>query len=958
MAQDFLPENLSRFNSNISQAKNMQERQKEIIKEVLAGEVEIGKQRIAYLNSFFDTYFTKLDQVARKCDELSDAFQIIANANKNGKPITIEYKHTDNRTGGNDGNPPKKNTNSKNSGYSSNFDGDMEALGDGEEQVKKKEEQIKRIQNFLEGLTADQHKELQKDADFQKEHADRITAYKIAQQKRVFNKGKEYADALSELEYEKSRDTEDRVLELRLQKRQELATAEIARQKTESSLAASIAYETNFTGEVAEAKAKLDEIKREEELRKALGEKRAAYIAKAEAEAKRKNNGVLSKEAAKDILLRANREYALSKDNLAKLGKEREKLAAAEAKLAERDNINKNLNVLYTSNNFEDRKKALDELTRDANGKLDAEKTASALVNAIGNLATKLENKMNSIAGYQSFIDTRLQGSSNKTYMGSYWGQLTKDMMSVGAITPYYKQEKFAENIKRLVDSGIAFDLKQRAFLMTIQEKIADTFDAADGTLLRLIRIQQEDSTAGRLGMESSLNTFLNSMYENTEYLKGVAAGVRSSLEEMEALMSGIGGAEIEYQVQKWMGSLYSVGMSQAAVNSIATAFGQIASGQIEGLTGGGAGNLIIMAANNAGLSIADMLTSGLDASNTNKLLQATVNYLAEIADSSAENRVVQQQLANVFGVKASDLRAATNLASSVSTISGNNLTYDNMLGQLMAMAGTMHKRTSMGEMMSNVWENGQYTLASSMANNPVSFLIYKMASLLDATTGGIALPFVNIMGHGVDLNTTVADLMRVAAMGTGILGSLGSMIQGLGNSFSGRAMLDQMGIRSGSGLAVTPRGSGIISGAMSLDGGVKTSGSGYIGNAASSDIKNTTIQQAEDTKKSLMVEAQEDMEKTQVDEINATVLKIYKLLDDVVNGSSTLRVRVDSYGLVNAGNHGGRNSYLAGPAGLAGQSANLAAQSGYIGNAPSAGGGMSQFFSGAVDIGNWVLSS
>jgi hypothetical protein len=531
-------------------------------------------------------------------------------------------------------------------------------------------------------------------------------------------------------------------------------------------------------------------------------------------------------------------------------------------------------------------------------------------------------------------------------------------MMSVGAITPYYQQKDFANNIKSLVDAGIAFDLKQRAFLMTIHNKIATTFDAADGTLLRLIRIQQEDSTAGRLGMEAALNSFLNSMYENTEYLKTVASGVRDSLQEMEALMSGAGGAEVEFEVQKWLGSLYSVGMSQSAVSGIANAFGQITAGQIEGLTGGGAGNLIIMAANDAGLSIADMLIKGLNASDTNKLLNATVSYLAEIAESSADNRVVQQQLANVFGVKASDLRAATNLTSknSLADISGYSYGYDNMVAKLISMASTMGQRTSMGEKMTNIWENAKFTLASSMANNPVSYFIYKMATLLDNVAGGIALPFVNIMGHGVDLNTTVSDLMRVGAMGTGILGSLGSMVGGLGRSFSGRAMLSQMGIESGAGLMITPRGNVSPSLMYNYDTVGSTSASGYAGNASASDIKNTTLQHAEDEKKSLMVEAQEEMEKTPVDEINATVFKIYKLLDDVVNGSSTLRVRVERYGLVDGGDHGNRTSFLAGPAGLASYSAGVAAANGYMNNAAVDSG--NQFFGGSVNVGNWLLTT
>ncbi len=253
-----------------------------------------------------------------------------------------------------------------------------------------------------------------------------------------------------------------------------------------------------------------------------------------------------------------------------------------------------------------------------------------------------------------------------------------------------------------MVEKGIAFNVDQRAFLATISEKIATTFNAADGTLLRLIRIQQQDTTAGRLGMESALTSFLNNMYETTEYMTDAAASVRSSLEEMSALSGAAMATEVEYQMQKWMGSLYSVGMSQSSVNAISQAFGQLASGDIAGLNGG-AGNLLVMAANAAGISIADILNQGLDAGNTNALMQAMVNYMGVIGNQSANSRVVQQQLANVYGIKASDLKAAGNLAKSTGSISKANMSYGNMMSQLNSMAGSMYKRTSIGEMMSNI---------------------------------------------------------------------------------------------------------------------------------------------------------------------------------------------------------------------------------------------------------------
>jgi hypothetical protein len=412
------------------------------------------------------------------------------------------------------------------------------------------------------------------------------------------------------------------------------------------------------------------------------------------------------------------------------------------------------------------------------------------------------------------------------------------------------------------------------------------------------------------------------------------------------------------------MGSLYSVAMPQEAVNSIANAFGQIAAGQIEGLTGGGAGNLIVMAANDAGISIAVMLTNGIDSEKTNNLLEATVNYLAEIAEASKDSRVVQQQLADVFGVKASDLRAAVNLSTSMGSISSNALTYGDMLTQLQAMAGTMYARSSIGEMMTNILDNSTYSIASSMASNPVSYLIYKMAKGLDDAVGGIDLPFLNVMGFGVDLNTTVSDLMRVAAVGTGLLGSLGPMISGLASSFSGQSMLRTMGISSGSGLQVTPRGSGdgLIGAGAAGGGASSTSSSGYVGNASGNDVKNSTIQESEDSKKQQMIEAKEEAEENQVDVLNETVIKIYELLDDVAHGKGCFTVKVEGYGLTKTSNT--QNGAMAGLDGLANtgvSGSSLGSGLGVTGgnnnsSVTNSGGLNGTGVGGRLDTGGWVL--
>ena len=660
--------------------------------------------------------------------------------------------------------------------------------------------------------------------------------------------------------------------------------------KLEESIAWNSAHRKELL-EQEEQKARLGYLREYQELQADEYSKLTENMSAAEFEALRAETAATEKAIAARSKANAafDKAFAIQKSKGDKDEKKQLIDAIVKERAAEKDWSNSNKKFQMTDDMSEEERQATQKRRENA---VKAEMAMNAAMNAMANLAQQLMNQADRVGEKQAVIDTRLQGSTvNDKNLGSYWKQLARDMNKLGAVNPFFKQEDFANNIEALVNRGISFDIKQRAFLMTIQEKIANTFDVADGTLLRLIRIQQQDTTAGRLGMESALNSFLNSMYETSEYLTDVAASVRGSLEEMQALMEGTAGTELEFQVQKWMGSLYSVGMSQEAVQSIAQTFGQIASGDVSGLTGNGTGNLLIMAANEAGKSIADILQDGLDAKETNELMQAMVNYLAEIAETSSDSRVVQQQLANVYGMKASDLRAATNLASSIKEVSKQDLTYGGMIGQLEDMAKSMILRTSTGEMLSNIWGNVQYTMATQMSNDPVLYLLPKVATLLEDYAGGIDLPFLNVMGFGVDLNTSVAQLMNVAAMSGSILGALGPMMSGLAN-LSTSNLLRSAGIDTkNSKVPVIARGT--VSSLQNI-GGQGLSESGHVGNASGDDVKNATLQDAEDSKKKQMVEAKEEESSDDVViRSQQAVIDIYNLLEEVAHGSQSLRVKV-----------------------------------------------------------------
>lgn len=986
-------EDISRLERTISEAKDLTARQEEILEKVLAGEKKIGELRITYLKKYLDAYSKSLDAtISRKTSDLEDLFLILdRKATQSFLAATSEIEKAKKNSGGgrkppnsgNGGNTPPPSGGNTPPPSGSNKDVAVNQKVSDENKNKLAEITYDDLKNkadqwakFFQQNEEARRNIIESEQAYLEAIEERRQSNREAQLKNHANKIKEIEESIMDLEilrHQEENDLQEQVTEYRLSQIQKVTSAEIAAQSLINNIGTELAYANGETlsygkngleiNEAGEARAREAEAKDKLKQAKIFEDNINKYRARKELEARRKNNGILSKEDATKIEKELAKRFTLEKLNDKKRIEARLKLETEQARKAEREELSKGVGALTKKgSSFNERKQAWQELTHDESGEKDTEKAVSAALVAVSDLATQLESQIDEIAKYKGAVDTRLQGSSNQRSSGSYWDQLVKDMTSVGAINPYFKQENFANNIKDLVNKGIAFDLKQRAFLMTIQDKIATTFDVADGTLLRLIRIQQEDSTAGRLGMESALNSYLNNMYETSEYLSTVADNVRGSLEEMQSLMQGAEATEVEYQVQKWLGSLYSVGMSQNAVQNISDTLGKIASGQIEGLTGSGASNLLIMAANDAGLSIADILTDGIDASDTNKLLQASVNYLAELADSAKDNKVVQQQLADVFGVKASDLRAATNLVlpGTANSIYGNSLTYGNMLSQLSAMAGSMGNRTSMAEMMTNFWENGKYTLAGSMASNPVSYFIYKMATVLDEAAGGIDLPFINVMGFGVDLNTTVSDLMRLAAVGGGILGSLGPIISGLGSSFSGQAMLNKLGISSGSGLAVTPRGEGggLLSDSTNRNA-LSTSGSGYIGNSSGNDIKNSTIQESEDSKKQQMIEAKEEEEANQVTILNNTVLKIYELLDDVAHGSGCFKVKVEGYGLTKAGSSsGGAQGGVGGAGALSGGSSGSSSLGGVGSNGSFGGSANSGGVSGSVDFGSWTTTA
>ena len=503
-------------------------------------------------------------------------------------------------------------------------------------------------------------------------------------------------------------------------------------------------------------------------------------------------------------------------------------------------------------------------------------------VNALGDFAKGLNSTISSIAGYKTAWDTRLYGS------GKGHSNISDLVRNNLALSPFVKQQTVMEKLNSAIGEGIAYNVEQRAFLAAISDSIATTFEAFDTTLKDLVRVQQADSTAYRLGMEASLNKYLNAMFETTEYLNAVSDTVTTNLYQATSLLDSSKAIDYEYQIQKWLGALYSVGMSSSAVGNISSALGQLLSGDISG-TESGAGKLLVMAAANSGVDYAKLLTDGINSSDINLLMESMVSYLQEIA---SDNKVVQSQMAGIFGIQTADIRAAKNLTGVVNDIfkSGQNYNSNSARGMLSSMLGSVGSRMSMGAMLENLTDNFKYTLAEGIASNPALYGILSIGNLLEETVGGINIPTVGVMGNMVDLEATVADLLRAGALGGSIMAGIGPLFSGLGELFTGNGLIDaynRFASTSASSVSIGGRGLGI--GSQTLDSSLTA----YQGNSNSDDYMNANQAMIEDTKKEASVSAEENYDHKTTDDMFNVTQEILSLLQDVTDATRSLSVRV-----------------------------------------------------------------
>lgn len=385
--------------------------------------------------------------------------------------------------------------------------------------------------------------------------------------------------------------------------------------------------------------------------------------------------------------------------------------------------------------------------------------TTGGILKGISTGLTNMFNRLDKHIQLYSQYSIRTQAALEGTQT-TYRDAVSNLTQAIGG-TGLAQMSDVLANMNQLTSQGIVANVEQRAFLASVKDGIASTFNVADSTMMRLIKLQGEDSTANRLVMQASLKEYLNSNYQNSQYLIEQYRQVSDSLVEATSLLTNSLSLSLESTVQKWMGSLSSLGLSDKAVQSLAQAIGYVGSGDLSGISSSGMQNLVIMGANRAGLSYGDLLTGGLTAEQTNALMTGMLQQLG----SMSGNNVVMSEYAKLLGVSVSDLKVARQAASELEKISNTVIdTTERGLSKYLKKYNEYLNNTP-SVLYDNLFSNRLFGMGMNVASTRLGYGSFKVGSLVTKLGGmipGKVGDWASVLGTAMQLGPALGvDLNR-----------------------------------------------------------------------------------------------------------------------------------------------------------------------------------------------------
>ena len=336
-------------------------------------------------------------------------------------------------------------------------------------------------------------------------------------------------------------------------------------------------------------------------------------------------------------------------------------------------------------------------------------KILSSIVSAMKKIYAKIGEGVDEYAqlqtSYLAKVNTRLVGLDERL---NSFDKITTFFTTTLGTSKFVSQKSLIETMASFVESGVAYNLEQRTIIAELSNRMVSTFDALDETLLRLNRLQQADNTIPSMVSENLLTELLNENFQDTSYLSNEYDSINGILLEAMSQMKPEEALPFMYNIQKWLGSLYALGMSGSGVEKIAEGINYLATGNLDLLNDDSLLNLFSLASNG---SISDMLVNGVNADNINILLSNIVDILGDI--STDTNKVTKSVRSGVFGGLAiGDLTAVNNLTpNQFSSIYNASTSWDYAKNEgLTKLLDMAEANTSIADKVNNFVDNILYS--------------------------------------------------------------------------------------------------------------------------------------------------------------------------------------------------------------------------------------------------------
>lgn len=355
----------------------------------------------------------------------------------------------------------------------------------------------------------------------------------------------------------------------------------------------------------------------------------------------------------------------------------------------------------------------------------------SAGFNALNNLIDNAARVMESSYGR---VNAAIDGTG-KTFSDFI------DGLSELGISPLIRQEKLLENLSNIASSGITTELEQLALLTTIKDKTVASFDATDGNLRRLVRLNQNlgNLSAKQFGLAAVLRTELNAAFGDSSYMAKMFQQMTGTIIDAVSAnaMRGRGDSTNFYAVMEtFAAGLYEAGVDEGTVSALAQGINYLGSGNVQALSGNKSlQNLLLLSMDRAGLDYASILQQGLTTNDTYILLSEIIDYLADITDNTKQNNVLRSSYANLFNLSVTDMNAIKNLSQNNTfrnyATASTKITGDTALQQATnEMLKISEERTMFSEILNNFTENAKFSFGVGVANSSWAYPINLLARL------------------------------------------------------------------------------------------------------------------------------------------------------------------------------------------------------------------------------------